>query len=124
MMRILTEHIELNQYLFKLKMKCPINNKIPTSPNCSHCDKIESVTHYLTKCKRFRFQRQSLFRNLRRIDHRYRYTKFQSVKYLLFPYFLFRSNILKQSLVWKEILNYIKETKRFENIYRIDLNQI
>ena len=124
MVRLLTEHIELNQYLFKLQLKCPITKQIPPSPNCGHCEQIESVNHFLTKCTKYKFHRKSMYEKLTKINHKYKYIKFQTIKFLLFPYLLQHNNIHKQILIWKEILSYTKSTNRFKNLYQIDLNQI
>ena len=123
-MRLISEHIELNQYLFKYQMKCPQTKQIPTSPNCHFCDTLESVKHFLLKCNKYKFQRQSLFQKLIKINHKFKYNKFKSIKYLLFSYLLHNNGISKQILIWKEILNYTKETNRFQNIFQIDTNQL
>ena len=122
--RLITEHIELNKHLFKHQIKCPKTEQIPFSPNCQYCNQIESVTHFLTKCKLYNVQRNQMMNKLIKINHRYKYEKFKSMKYLLFPYRLQHNNITKQTMVWKEILNYTKETKRFSNLYHINLNNL
>ena len=122
--RLITEHIELNSFLFKLKLKCPKNNKIPDSNKCNECNKIESVKHYILDCKRYNGQRLKLFNNIIKINHKYKYGKFRTIKYLLFPYKLFRNNEQQQIKIWKEILGYIKATNRFENLYGINLKEI
>ena len=122
--RLLSEHIELNKYLFKLQIKCPTKEEIPNSPECNFCNKKETVGHFLTKCNKFKKQRSKLINKLSKINHKYRYKKFQTPKFLLFPYLLQHNNIKKQAMVWKEILNYTKETQRFNNLYRIDLKQL
>ena len=122
--RIITEHIELNQYIFKYQMKCPNTNKIPESPYCIQCDKLETVHHFLLKCKRYSHQRYKLFQKLIKINYKFKYTKFKSTKFLLFPYLVYHTNITQQITIWKEILNYTKNTQRFKNLYQIDLKQI
>ena len=116
-MRLITEHIELNQYFFK----CKINAQ---TPECCFCNKIESTNHFLIKCKKFKIQRLKLFNKLSAINHKYKYKKFQSIKYSLFPYKLQHNDIKKQSLIWKEVLSCTKETKRFEHIYDINIDKI
>ena len=121
MVRLLTEHIELNQYLFKHQLKCPKTKQIPSSPNCEHCDQMESVNHFLVKCHKYKFHRKSLFNRLSKINHRYKYQKFQTIKFLLFPYLL-QHNITSKHRSEGNIKLY--KFKRFKNLYQIDLNQI
>ena len=122
--RLITEHIELNKYLFKLKIKCPKLDKIPDSPYCTTCDQIETVNHFINRCKTYKTHRKKLYNKISKINNKYKYKKFQTIKYLLFPYLLHQNSIPKQIMIWKEILNYTKITNRFKNLYRIDINQI
>ena len=121
--RLITEHIEPNQYIFRLKLKYHKTNQFPSLPDCSFCDNIKSVNHFILKCKMYNNQRDIMLKKRKSINYRYISSKFRTIKGLFFPYLLFHSSIKKQCSVWKEILNYIKVTK-FENIYQIDKNQI
>ena len=120
--RLITEHIELNEYLFGKQIKDPDTQTIPPSPFCNTCNKMEDVDHFLTKCNKYKKQRQILYQNLSKINHKYKYKKFQTIKYLLFPYKMYNNNLNQQTKVWKEILNYTKHTKRFNNIYGIQMS--
>ena len=124
--RLLTEHIELNEYLYDKQIKCPIEKKVICSPICTNCDKeeIENVPHFLLSCDKYKIQREIMFKHLIKINHKYKYKKFQSIKYILFPYLLHHCNLTQQTKVWKEILSYTKHTKRFDNLYQIDINQL
>ena len=123
-MRLLSEHIELNEYLHQKKLNCPINNKVPPSPNCIQCNEPENILHYIMQCKKFETQRHKLFQNLSRINHKFKYNKFRSLKYILFPYKLFNTTTSQQIAIWKEILSYVKNTQRFANLYQIQLNKL
>ena len=103
--RMITEHIELNQYLYKLQLKCPVSNEIPSSPDCLTCRRPESTKHFLLHCKKFAQQRYKLFSNLSRINHKYNYSKFRIMKYLLFP-ICFGEQHSPTDVVWKEVLSY------------------
>ena len=123
----MTEHIELNSYLFEKKMKCPITNAIPISKKFTYCDEIESVQHYPLRCKKYGKQRKILFKKLIKINHKFKYKKYQSIKFILFPYKIHNNIEQKQIQIWNEILSYIKATKRFNNLYGInpkDINKI
>ena len=114
----------IKQLPYKHSIKCPITDKIPDSPNYDQCIYIESVDHFILKCIKYKQQRKKLFHKLRKINYRYKYPKFQTIKYRLFPYLLNKNDIFKQILIWKEILSHTKETNRFNNVYHIDLNKI
>ena len=122
--RLITEHIELNEYLFRLKLKCPKTKEIPPTNKCNTCYSIESVRHYILKCKKYKTQRQKLKKKLIKINHKFKYQKFQTMKYLLFPYKIHNNSKKQQAQIWREILSYIKGTKRFENLYDINLKEI
>ena len=47
--RLITKHIELTQYLCKLKIGCSNTDDIVDSPNCNFCDQNESVNHFIMK---------------------------------------------------------------------------
>ena len=124
--RFLSEHIELNEYLYNKQIKCPIENKLIQSPICTNCNQteIENIPHFIMHCDKYKIQREIMFSNLTKINHRYKYRKFKSIKYILFPYLLHSCDLSQQTKVWKEILSYTKHTKRFKNLYLIDLNQL
>ena len=122
--RLISEHIELNDYLFSKQIKDPEDQSIPQSPFCDYCNEVENVEHFLTNCKKYQKQREILYQNLTKINHRYKYKKFQSVKFLLFPYKLFHNNLNQQTKVWKEILSYTKHTNRFSNLYDVRTKEL
>ena len=122
--RLITEHIELNQYLHSKQIKCPTNDKIPPSPNCTKCNKPESVKHFLTSCKKYKYQRSILSSKLRQCHGIFRYYNKIPIKYVLFPYLIKKIEIHQQITIWKEILNYTKNTKRFKNLFKIDTNKL
>lgn len=62
-----------------------------------------------------------MIRNLKTINHRYGYSKFQSIAFILFPYHLTGNGTFQQIMTWKEILNYTKHTKRFDNLFDIEM---
>ena len=124
MMRLITEHIELNKYLFFHNIKCPQTDQIPPSPNCNYCDQLETTNHFLINCRKYKMQRSKFFSKLNKINHKYQYKKFRTIKFILFPYLLLHNNFHNQTMVWKEILNYTKATNRFNNIHHIDTDLI
>ena len=65
MIRLITEHIELNKYLYLHDIKCPKYNQIPLSPNCTFCNQIESTKHFFMNCNKYKPQRsiQSTIQN-------------------------------------------------------------
>ena len=82
--RMVTEHIELNQYLFKYNIKNPVNKKVPASPDCNYCEQLETVNHFLIKCKKYKFQRAKLFKKLSKINYRYNFSKFKTTNIYFF----------------------------------------
>lgn len=43
MLRLISEHIELNEYLYNKRIKCPSSNEIP---NTSYCDRCKDLKMY------------------------------------------------------------------------------
>ena len=80
------------------------------------------------ECNRYDDQRNKLRTNLTRIDSRFAAGDFFSIENILFPYNVFkcksksknrekiakiRAELLKKQVsIWKEVLSYIKGTKR------------
>ena len=123
--RMLTEHIELNQYLFKYKIKDPSNEQIPLSSKCIHCNKNESTIHYLLYCKKYRKLRHKMWRNIAKHWRGFRNSYNHRLEYILFPYTIpDQLRITKQILIWKEILNFTKRTNRLNNLRFVDNSQI
>ncbi|KAJ1301817.1 hypothetical protein OPQ81_009045 [Rhizoctonia solani] len=50
LLRLTTGHVQLRQHLHRLQLT--------DSPDCEHCNKAESVEHFLTECTRYAEQRQ------------------------------------------------------------------
>ena len=46
------------------------------------------------------------------------------LKYILFPYLIPKCDINVQISIWKEILSYIRNTKRFNKLYQINMKEI
>lgn len=75
------------------------------NPNCS-CGEIESTDHYLFKCPKYTYQRNSIFQNLFQLLNIW-----TSENWLLFgsPDLDINSNII----VWTTVHSYILQNKRF-----------
>ncbi len=126
--RIISEHIELNQYLHKYELKND-ENIIQSSPNCSYCNEIESVEHFLLNCNKYQPQRTKLFNNITKIWSGYNNGWNISIGTLLFPYIIKLNNIRQISndetlMIWKEILSYTRSTNRFKNLFKINLDKL
>jgi hypothetical protein len=83
-------HTQLNAHLFKMNLS--------ETQYCEHCPESEEMLiHYLIHCPRYVREREELRRRIgeRRVDIRYRY-------------------LLKDKDGWKELLRFVKETKRFK----------
>ena len=78
-MRLMTGHIELNEYLYNKQMKCPKLENIPINKKCDYCKCNETINHFILKCKRFQNQREILRNKLVKINHRFKYNKFFTI---------------------------------------------
>ena len=118
--RVLTELIELISHLFNIKKKSPESNK------CMDCDRIESLNHYPLKCRKYDLQRKKWIAKLIKINHKYGYKKFRTIKYIVFQYKLYNNTIMiqQQGQIWNEILSYIKSTDRFSNLFAINNKEL
>ena len=124
MVRLITDHMELNEYLFNKQIKCPKSDTIPDTPKCDQCNANESIYHYIMKCTKYNQQRSKFRYNLCKISNIYRSNEFFQLKYLLFPYHTPNITIIQQIAIWKEILSYTKNTNRFQNISRMDTTKL
>ena len=120
--RLITEHIELNKYLYNKQMKSPSTKLIPSTPYYENYLKnniynSETVQHFILSCPKYKPQRVIMFNNLSKINHKCQYNKFRTIKYIIFQFRLYNVKINQQTKVWKEILSYTKHTQRFTNIY-------
>ena len=124
--RIISQHIELNKYLFNKNLKDPNTNEKILSPICNQCSNKseESLPHFLMKCPKYTRQRTRMIKNIKRVCKQMNKPKYKTIKYLLFPYLIPKCNISVQIQIWKEILSYIRNTKRFTKLRFIDLNNI
>lgn len=124
LMRLLTDHIELNDYLSRKRIKCPSLDIIPDNPYCERCNEIENVNHFVMHCRNYSIQRYKMLQNLCKINYRFKYPKFRKIQYILFPYLLNGNGMLQQILSWKELLSYSKQTHRLNKLYGINTKYI
>lgn len=90
--QLLTGHCQLNQQSFKLK-------KIQ-SPICDCGSEEESIEHFLFTCSRFTAQRKFLKEACEKKEKNY-------------PPSL--AAVAKSAVIWKEVLKFIKETRRLDH---------
>ena len=127
--RLITQHIELNNYMAQHQMKDRNTNDPILSPLCPNCpDKHEeTVTHFLTKCKQYSNHRNKLYRNISKLLFKNKIPnirKYLHIQFLLFPYLIPKSTIITQTLIWKEVLSYVRSTNRFYNLRFIKIDEI
>ena len=124
--RIISQHIELNQYLYNKNLKDPNTNEKILSPMCNQCSNKdeESVSHFLMKCPKYTRQRTRMIKRIKRVCKHMNKPKYKTLKYILFPYLIPKCNTTTQIQIWKEVLSYIRNTKRFTNIRFINLDNI
>lgn len=92
--------VPLNSFLFN------INSDECTSPNCSECDELENVEHFLFKCKRFTTQRRKLLHSLEKAKC---------------PPSM--SHVFAKEKAAKAIIKYAEETHRFHNFNQAILSK-
>ena len=118
MLRLRSEHIELNKY----------NNVIyakgeQTSDKCDYCDQIETVEHFICHCEKFSVLRNVMIDELKQFDSDINCIDNNGkikIKRLLFPHAFqdkayLKENILKRVKQLKIVCNFVKNTGRFNN---------
>ncbi len=110
-------------------MKNRDDDKIQQTPNCEHCKTIETVEHYLLHCNKYDKQRLKLYDNITKIWPGYNHGWNVNIGTLLYPYNILQNNIRqidndKTLLIWKEILSYTRNTNRFKNLFKINLDKL
>ena len=123
LIRIITEHTELYQYLFNKKIKGPIKNEYVSSPLCTNCNNkvAATVVQYIGECAKYKLQRKILMLKLSGISHIYQFPKYRFPKYILFLFIKKQINLTQQISIWTEILSYIKSSNRSQNTFKINL---
>ena len=135
--KLRTEHVNLNNYIYffheKSNKKQNNNNnnnndnKIKTNGLCNICKCNENVTHFMLKCKVYNQQRKILFKNLRKINKKFREIGKCDILDVLFPHIWqsqpmrddeyykqkWYENIQVRVNILKAIVNYVKRTQRF-----------
>ncbi len=129
--RFISGHIELNHFMYTLYKDAPT---IQTdTPLCTQCNqkKNESITHYLLKCPKYTQQRYRMINELRKHWQGFNDQTNINLKNLLHPYKIKRPPDLEKEIsikaqlkIWKSVLHYIKETKRFTDLYYVNLEKL
>ena len=107
-----SEHIELNLY-----------NSVwdhSIDPNCSTCDTLETVKHYLIDCVDYEIQRLQLRLELIKINKRFEKDKNFNVICVLFPHVFqgkpYRERQIDDRIrILKLVCDYVQQTGRFDN---------
>ena len=121
-----SEHIGLNNYENAYFKKNYNHNGKCTKCNCGAN---ESVRHFILECNKFNKQRNKLFKNLRKINIKFKNKQKTKIRDLLFPFtwqddpdkndihfhLIIQKNIANRIGIYNEIIKYIIKTKRFNN---------
>ncbi len=126
--RLITQHIELNHYLhYKIKPDHKKYEVSPICPNCSSFDE-ETVQHFILECKHYHHQRIRMFNALSKIWEGFEIQSNRTLDQLIFPFINCNDDgihieIQSQANIWRSVLKYIFETKRFQDteLYNIDM---
>ena len=126
--RLITRHIELNHYLHhRIKPDRDIHEPSPVCKSCT-TGKQETVAHFISNCPAFKSQRQRLVDKLSKIWDGFAKCDGLPTSLMLFPYNIKltngkRLNLVQQMNIWKSLLQFIQESKRFQdsNIRNINL---
>ena len=120
MSKLISETLELNQYLYKLQLKCSITETIPSSPLCNFCHQIESTHHFLMTCKKYTRQTTTLFNNLSKINHKFKYKNsdpWNTSHFLIYYTKMIPINKFYHGMKYSVIQNQPKDLKTFITVF-------
>ncbi len=131
LMRLMTGHIELNEYCFRLGIK-DSDGEIPERPECEQCstNENEDVEHFVMKCPTYDFARMRLISELDDVWDGFEHGANVDLGSILFPYSIKMDDtnrdmeLNNQVKCWKAMLRYVHRTGRFSSLYRIDKDKL
>ncbi len=136
MSRLLTNHIELNQFLCLYNMKDADDNSVDM-PYCNNCDQnaVESVEHYLLRCPAYHQNRQRMMNELRQVWPGYIDQPNITLRNVLLPFLITDESIydpynkcpitvMNQARIWKQICRFVRRTHRLKDLYRVDMTKL
>ncbi len=113
------------------------NDAEVTNPYCTQCTTgaTETVEHFLFNCPMYHNHRQIMYNNLRLIWYGFSDPRRITLKNIMFPFLIENDDIADpynkcpistpdQARIWKQICRFVKNTKRFNDLYRVDLERL
>ncbi|MCP4988761.1 MAG: hypothetical protein GY928_22740, partial [Colwellia sp.] len=130
-MRLMTGHIELNEYCFHIGIK-DSDDEVPNRPECEQCstNENEDVEHFILRCPKYDLARMRLINDLDDIWDGFENGTNVDLGSILFPYTIKMDDtnrdmeLNNQVKCWKALLRYVHRTGRFSSLYRIDKDKL